>query len=63
MEHFSVEGNINSIVQIFPVPVVSLIILGQSLTLDKFTWNTLTRSDYKLDCQYYSVNFWQALSS
>ena len=37
VEHFPVESSICPQIEIFPVPVVSLIILGQSLTLDQFT--------------------------
>lgn len=36
VEHLSIEGDIVSIVDIFPVPVISLVILWESLSLDEF---------------------------
>lgn len=39
VENLSIEGGIVPIVQIFPVPVVSLVILWKSLSLDQFSYS------------------------
>lgn len=39
VENLSIEGGIVPIVQIFPVPVVSLVILWKSLSLDEFSYS------------------------
>ena len=38
MEHFPVESGINSKIKIFPMPVVTLVVLRQSLSFYQFSW-------------------------
>jgi hypothetical protein len=40
MEDFAVKGDIHSDVQIFPVPVIADVILGQTLAFDQLACKT-----------------------
>jgi hypothetical protein len=37
VENLAVEGGIGAIVNVFPVPVISLVILGESLSFDELS--------------------------
>ena len=61
MEHLAIEGDIDTDVDVLPVPVVTDVILGQTLSFDQFT----CKNSYDLfmtcmACMYVCMHFiWQ----
>ena len=37
IEYFPVESDVNAQIEVFPMPTISHVILGQSLSLDEFS--------------------------
>ena len=41
-EHFPIEGDVHTVVDVFPVPVVATIVLWQTLPLDQLSYQRQT---------------------